>query len=80
MSTVAETVKRILDEQGRTQAWVIEKMNLINPGLHMEKSKFSAIAVGKRKMSSDELLTFCMALEVSPDEFVKKHDREKEVV
>lgn len=69
---VYETAKRILKEQGRTQRWVVEKMNKVNPELEMDKSKFSAIIVGKRRMTGDELLAFCMALEVSPDEFTKK--------
>lgn len=71
MISISDTVKRILNEQGRTQIWVIQRMNEINAEINMERSKFSAIVVGKRKMSGDELLTFCRALEVSPDEFTK---------
>lgn len=66
-----DTINRILDEQGRTQAWVITRMNLMNPSLNMDRSKFSAITTGSRKMSGDELLAFCQAVEVSPDEFLK---------
>lgn len=69
MIPVEDTVKRLLNEQGRTQRWVIEKMNLIAPELNMNKTKFSAIVVGKRKMSGDELISFCKALEITPDEF-----------
>ena len=69
MSLIPDVPKRIIQEQGRTQKWVIEKMNSINPSLEMDKNKFSAIVNGNRKMSGDELLAFCMALEISPDVF-----------
>ncbi len=69
MSLIPDVAKRILQEQGRTQKWVTEKMNSINPSLEMDKNKFSAIVNGNRKMSGDELLAFCMALEISPDVF-----------
>lgn len=71
MPAISRTVKRILDEQGRTQKWVVQKMNLQEPGIDMDRSKFSAIITGKRKMSGDELLVFCKALEITPDEFLK---------
>lgn len=74
MFSVANTVKRILDEQGRTQAWVIQRMNSLNPTLAMDRSKFSCITTGRRKMTGDELLTFCQATEVSPDEFLPVKD------
>ncbi len=47
------------------------KMNLQEPKVDMDRKKFSAIITGKRKMSGDELLVFCKALEVTPDEFLK---------
>ncbi|MEZ3486042.1 MAG: helix-turn-helix transcriptional regulator [Lachnospiraceae bacterium] len=65
------TVKRLLDEQGRTQVWVTQKMNLYDPEINMDTSKFSAIITGRRKLSGDELLAFCKALEVTPDEFLR---------
>lgn len=70
MVTVSETIKRILGEQGRTQTWVIQKMNSQSPEVGMDKTKFSAIVTGKRKMSGDELLVFCKALEITPDVFL----------
>lgn len=72
MVAVSETIKRILGEQGRTQAWVIQRMNSQFPDVDMDKTKFSAIVTGKRKMSGDELLVFCKALEITPDEFLKQ--------
>lgn len=77
MTAISDTAKKILKEQGRTQRWVAERMNDINPTLEMDRSKFSAIITGNRKMTGDELLAFCMALEISPDVFT---GQEKEVV
>lgn len=71
MIPVSETVKRILEEQGRTQTWVVQKMNSQLPDIDMDKTKFSAIITGKRKMSGDELLVFCKALEITPNEFLR---------
>ena len=68
--TISETVRKILDEQGRTQTWVIQRMNSQMPEIDMDRSKFSAIVTGKRKMTGDELLLFCKALEITPDEFL----------
>ncbi len=72
MTAISETTKRILKEQGRTQKWAAEKMNQINPNLDMDKNKISGIVAGSRKMTGDELLAFCMALEVSPDIFTEE--------
>lgn len=77
MTSIPDTVKKTIKKQGRTQKWVTEKMNSINPSLDMDRSKFSAIITGNRKMTGDELLAFCMALEISPDVFT---EQEKEVV
>lgn len=71
MVPVHETIGRLLSEQGRTQTWVVQKMNSVSPELEMDKTKFSAIVTGKRKMSGDELLVFCKALVITPDEFLK---------
>ena len=79
MVAVSETVKRLLDEQGRTQAWVVQRMNLQNPQI-INRTKFSAVVTGKRKMSGDELLIFCKALEISPDEFLKPRLPDKKEV
>lgn len=71
MSEIYKNLRRILEEQGRTQLWVINRMNEIKPDLKMDRSKLSAIATGTRKMTGDELLVFCQAVEVTPDEFLK---------
>lgn len=62
-------IKNILNENGVTQNWVVNKMNEINPKLNMDKTKMSAIVNGIRKVSGDELLAFCMAMKISPDIF-----------
>ncbi|MEY8495800.1 helix-turn-helix transcriptional regulator [Lachnospiraceae bacterium 29-91] len=80
MVAVVDTVRRLLAEQGRTQVWVIQKMNRCDPEINMDRSKFSAIITGRRKMSGDELLAFCKALEIAPDEFLRPRMPEKEVV
>lgn len=69
MVSVSDTAKRLLQKEGRTQAWVIKRMNIFCPEISMDRSKLSAILIGKRKMSGDELIAFCKALEISPDEF-----------
>lgn len=46
-------------------------MNEINPSLKMDANKMSAIVTQNRKVSSEELLAFCMALQISPDIFMK---------
>ena len=51
MIPVIDTVKRIVEEQGRTQTWVANKMNEINPELCMDSVKFSSMTTGRRKMS-----------------------------
>ncbi len=72
MVSVADTAKRVLKKEGRTQSWVINRMNVVCPGIAMDRSKLSAILVGKRKMSGDELIAFCRALEINPNEFAKE--------
>lgn len=74
--SISDTAKRILQSQGRTQKWAAEKMNEISPELEMDKNKISAIITGNRKMTGDELLVFCMALEVSPDVFTEEEKEE----
>ncbi len=70
-------VEKILKDNGRTQTWTINKMNEINPSLKMDRCKMSSIIKNNRKISGEELLTFCMALKINPDVFMKlaeKHD------
>lgn len=68
--SITGKVREVLEKNKKTQTWTIEKMNDINPRLKMDKDKMSSIINGKRKMTCEELLAFCMAFEISPDEFL----------
>lgn len=74
MKSISINMKRLIIEEGRTQKWVIEKMNAINHDLNMDKSKFSAIINGRRNVTGDELIAFCKALEVDPNEFFEEQE------
>ncbi len=67
---VNEAIKSAIDDSGRTQVWVANKINAINPSLNMDKSKLSAALNGKRKISGDEFIALCKALEINPDTIV----------
>lgn len=69
---IAEVIREVLSESGHTQAWVIGKMNSLDPKLEMNKTKFSAIVCGNRKMTGDELLAFCRATQTNPDVFCRE--------
>lgn len=71
---IASTIKKVINQKGTTQSWVIKRMNSINPDLHMNRSKFSAIVRGNRKMTGDELIAFCKAAEIDPDIFLEPKD------
>ena len=73
--SVNKKVKSLLQQNGRTQKWTIQKMNEIDPTLGMDRCKMSAIINETRKMTGDELLAFCMALKISPDEFASHEKR-----
>lgn len=70
--SVSEKVRAIIESQGRTQTWIVARINQLMPEIKMDRSKFSAIIRGNRKMSADELLAFCRALEISPDVFLEE--------
>ena len=69
-SEISATVRRIMEREGRNRLWVIDRMNELMPEIEMDQTKFSGITTGHRNMSADEMLAFCMALQVSPDEFL----------
>ena len=70
--SVNEAIKSAIDDSGRTQVWVANKINAINPSLNMDKSKLSAALNGKRKISGDEFIALCKALEIKPDTIADK--------
>lgn len=67
---ISNTIKKILKDQGRSQAWTISRMNEADPVIKMDRSKFSAIVCGSRKMTGDELIAFCKATGTNPDKFL----------
>lgn len=69
--SIPETIRKVLDEEGRTQVWAVKEMNKIDPQLKIDRVKFSAIVCGIRRMTGDELLAFCKAFKISPDVFLE---------
>ena len=65
-----ETVQKLMEQEGRTQTWVAQEMNKMNPEIKMTNVKLSAIVTGRRTMSGDEMLAFCRAMRTSPDVFL----------
>ena len=70
MLPVEEVIKKKITEDGRTQAWVVEKMNEINPKLNMNRVKFNRIVTaGDRKLSGNELVALCKILDLDLEDF-----------
>ena len=67
MCELHQVFKNIIDDSGRTQVWVINKINAINPSLNMDKNKLSSSLNGKRKISGDEFIALCTALAINHD-------------
>ena len=67
---ICEVIKKVLRSEGRTQTWIVKEMNKISPNLNMDRTKFSAIVCGTRRMTADELLIFCKATSQNPDIFL----------
>lgn len=70
--TASEIIKAELTGSGRTQTWLVSKVNAIDPQVNMSKTKLSASLIGKRKISADEFIALCKALEISPDLIVER--------
>lgn len=70
MRPVEEVIKQTISDQGRTQAWVADTMNAINPELNMNRVKFNRIVTaGERKLSGNELIALCRILDLSLEDF-----------
>lgn len=67
---INDTVKKIMEKEGRTQKWLAREMNDVDPDIKMTNVKLSAIVTGRREMSGDEMLAFCKAMKVNPDVFL----------
>ena len=70
--SVGEIIKNVLAEEGRSQVWIIDRMNEIDGKLKMDRTKCSSIVTDHRRMSAEEMLAFCKALEISPDIFIER--------
>lgn len=64
---VRTTLRNNIKNSGRTQVWLVSRVNAIDPQINMSKAKLSASLIGKRKISADEFIALCKALEISPD-------------
>ena len=62
--------RQVLSDTGRTQTWVAQKMNQIDPELEMSVSKLSATLTGRRTMTGEEFLAFCRATQTNPSDFL----------
>ena len=65
--SVNEALKSVIADSGRTQTWVITRVNRINPNVNMTKNKLCSALNGKRKITGDEFIALCKALEINPD-------------
>lgn len=65
----SDGVKKLIKDKGLRQSWIVEQMNRVDPTLSLNSKKFSAIVCGRRKMTGDELIAFCMATDTNPNYF-----------
>lgn len=65
--SVSGAIKKVIADSGRTQVWLVSKINAIDPQINISEVKLSASLTGKRKISADEFIALCRALEISPD-------------
>lgn len=75
---IVDIMRDMIENEGRTQRWVADRMNTACPEIEMNEQKLSALLTGKRKLSSDELLAFCKAMGISPDIFMDAETNEKQ--
>lgn len=68
--TAEQNAAKILTETGRKQSWLVDRMNSINPAIKMSCSKMSETLRGKREMTADELVAFCIATETKPQQLI----------
>lgn len=65
---INKMIGKTIKKKGLRQNWIVDQMNTIKPDLKMNRNKFSAIVCGNRRMTGDELLAFCKATEINPDD------------
>lgn len=76
--SVNEALKQIINDSGRSQIWIISKANSINPSVNLTTNKLCSALNGKRKISGDEFLSICKALEINPDIIAEMVIKKKE--
>lgn len=64
--TASEIIKTELTESGRTQVWLVRKIN--EAGVKMNKQRLSGVLNGKLVLSADEFLLMCKILNISAAE------------
>ncbi len=64
--TASEIIKMELTESGRTQIWLVRKVN--EAGIKISKQRLSEILNGKRVLSADEFLLMCKILNITINE------------
>lgn len=64
--TASEIIKTELTESGRTQIWLVKKVN--EAGIKINKQRLSEILNGKRVLSADEFLLMCKILNITINE------------
>lgn len=74
---INEEMKRIIKEEGRTQKWVLQEMNKMDPSINLNDAKFSAIMTGRRNVSAEEFLAFCQVVRRSPEIFTEASGRQE---
>ena len=69
---IGKIVGSIISERGMTQKAVTKRMITLMPELngHLNAKKLSAVIKGKRKMTCDELIAFCIVMDVDPAAFM----------
>ena len=69
---IGKIVGSIITEKGMTQTSVTKSMIKLMPELegHLTPKKMSAIIKGKRKMTCDELIAFCIVIDIDPSAFM----------
>lgn len=62
----SEIIKAELAESGRTQTWLVKKIN--EAGIKINKQRLSDIMRGKRVLTADEFLVMCKVLNITINE------------
>ncbi|MCM1330022.1 MAG: hypothetical protein NC253_11335 [Ruminococcus sp.] len=61
-----EIIKAELTESGRTQIWLVKKVN--EAGININKQRMSGIMRGERVLTADEFLVMCKILNITVNE------------